>query len=269
MNGITDINLWSLLLGYIIMVIPIFYMGYYRTGLIKETFVALLRMSVQLFLVAIYLGYIFQWNNALLNSAWVVIMAGIGAFTTTKRSGLKLKYFFLPVCLSTLISLLVINAFFLDIIIGLDNVFDAQYLIPISGMILGNAMNYNIVGLNTYFDQLVKNENLYYFILINKNSKKAALEPFLREAIKKAFNPLIATISVTGLIALPGMMTGQILSGSSPMTAIKYQILIMLAIFAGCSLNLIFSILFSNRFAFDKYDNLRKEILKEKISLNK
>ncbi len=62
---------------------------------------------------------------------------------------------------------------------------------------------------------------------------------------------------MVGLIALPGMMTGQILGGSSPSTAISYQILIMLAIFVGGILNLVLSLVLIQRIAFDPYDQLR------------
>jgi len=100
-------------------------------------------------------------------------------------------------------------------------------------------MNHNIVGLTTYFDGLTRNRNLYYFLLTNNNNKTAAVAPFIREALQKGLNPLIATMMVMGLISLPGMMTGQILGGSSPAIAIKYQIMIMLAIFTGVSINLL------------------------------
>jgi len=188
-------------------------------------------------------------------------MIGVGVTTTINRSGLKFKYFIIPLFIAVTISLILIDAFFLKLVIKLDNIFDARYFVPISGMILGNSMNHNIVGLNAYFDNLVKNKNLYYFLLINSNSRIAALSPFIRDAIRKGINPLIAYMSVIGLISLPGMMTGQILGGSSPATAIKYQIMIMLAIFTGCSINLILSIIFSNRFAFDTYDRLKTNIL--------
>jgi putative ABC transport system permease protein len=89
-----------------------------------------------------------------------------------------------------------------------------------------------------------------------------ALRPFIGESIKSGLNPLIGTMSVIGLISLPGMMTGQILGGSSPVIAIKYQIMIMLAIFAGCTINLFLSIILSNRFIFDVYGKLKMDMLK-------
>lgn len=70
-------------------------------------------------------------------------------------------------------------------------------------------------------------------------------------------------MSVIGLISLPGMMTGQILGGSSPVVAIKYQILIMLAVFIGSTVNLMISIVLSNRKIFDSFDTINTTLLKK------
>ena len=146
---------------------------------------------------------------------------------TVKRISLSWKVFALPLFIAGLISVIIIDTFFLGFIIKLDYIFDVRYLIPITGMILGNSMNHNIVGLTAFFKGLSEKSDLYYFLLTNTGSSKLALRPFYGEAFKRALNPMIANMSVIGLISLPGMMTGQILGGSSPVVAIKYQIMIM------------------------------------------
>ncbi len=263
MKEIANIDNLQMILGYSLLIIPLIIFWYFKIKLSKTTLIAVARMSLQLFLVAVYLEYIFKLNNAYINILWVLVMIGVGVSTTIKRAELKLKYFVLPLTLALFFSIVFIDAFFLGFIIRLKYIFEARYFIPISGMILGNAMNYNIMGLNTYFDGIIKDENLYYFLLINTNDKKTAILPFVKAALKKALSPLIGTMTVMGLIALPGMMTGQILGGSSPAVAIKYQILIAVAIFTGGSLNLTLSILFSNRFVFDSFDRLNRNILKK------
>jgi putative ABC transport system permease protein len=162
-----------------------------------------------------------------------------------------------------LTSVVIIDGFFLGYVLKLDYLFDARYFIPITGMILGNSLNHNIVGLSSYYKGLTEKSDLYYFLLTNTSNTKLALRPFVSESVKQGLNPLIATMSVIGLIALPGMMTGQILGGSSPTIAIKYQIMIMLAIFIGCTINLFLSIIFSNLFVFDGYGKLKMNMLKQ------
>ncbi|MBC7124625.1 MAG: ABC transporter permease [Bacteroidales bacterium] len=261
MSTIQDISWVHLAISFCILLIPFAGFWYYRVGLTRSTIIAIARMTVQLSAVAVYLEFIFEKNNAFLNLAWVMIMILVGVFTTLKRSNLNAKQLALPLIISGLTSLIIVDAFFLGIVIKLPYLFESQYFIPISGMILGNAMNHNIVGLNAYFEGLVNNQNLYYFLLLNGKSKKAAVSPFIVKAIRKALNPMIANTSVMGLISLPGMMTGQILGGNSPATAIRYQIMIMLAIFTGCSINLMLSIIIANKKAFDKMDRIAVDVL--------
>lgn len=264
MKEIVDISISSLILGFLLLVIPIAGFFYFKVKIVKETLISIIRMVLQLSLVAFYLEYIFKWNNAFINSFWVCIMILVGTQTTIRRVGLSYKYFLFPFALSGFVSILILDAFFLGFVIRLDYVFEARYFIPISGMVLGNALNHNIVGISSYFDRLKKEQDLYYFLMVNCNSKKKSLAPFVRHAIQSGLNPLIATMSVIGLISLPGMMTGQILGGSSPVVAIKYQILIMLAIFVGCSLNLILSIYLSNRFIFDPFGKIKPDLFIKK-----
>lgn len=267
MNSANDISVIRLLLGFIILILPLAFLWYYRIKLVKSTLISALRMVIQLSLVAVYLEWVFDKNSAWLNSLWVLVMVIVGVFTTIKRASLNWRPFILPLLLSTISSVIIIDAFFIGFVIQLDYVFDAQYFIPITGMVIGNALRHNIVGLRTYFKELSEKSDLYQFLLTNTGSVNLALRPFVTEAVKQAINPLIATMAVIGLISLPGMMTGQILGGSSPLVAIKYQIMIMLAIFVGSSINLFLSLMLSKSFVFDAYQNLKAD--KVFISKNK
>lgn len=262
MTSITDISYWELALGFLIIIIPVAFFLFYRIRLTKAVIISLIRMVIQLGLVAFYLEWIFALNKAWLNSLWVILMISVGAHTSISRIGLNWRYFVFPMFVAGLTSVVIIDIFFLGFILKLDYFFDARYFIPITGMVLGNSLNHNIVGLSSYFKGLSEKSDLYYFLLTNTGNTKLALRPFIAESIKSGLNPLIGTMSVIGLISLPGMMTGQILGGSSPVIAIKYQIMIMLAIFAGCTINLFLSIIFSNRFVFDGYGRLKRNMLR-------
>ncbi len=253
----TDIGLLNLALGFLILIIPLAIFLYYRIKMVKDLFISTIRMVGQMFLVAVYLEWIFDLNDAYINSLWVFVMILISAGTTIHRIKISWKSFFIPFSLAILLSLVIIDVFFLGLIVQLDYLFDARYFIPISGMILGNSLNHNIIGLSSYFEGLTLRKDLYYFILTNSGSRKLAIRPYIQDALKKGLNPMLAGMSVIGLISLPGMMTGQILGGASPATAIKYQIMIMLAILVACTLSLVLSILYANIKVFDKYGNIR------------
>lgn len=265
MNSLTnDIEVSKLLLGLLILVIPFIFLYYYRVKLIGASVFAIIRMIIQLGLVAVYLEWIFELNSALINSIWVIIMIFVGVATSIKRIGLNWRYFLLPLLFSWFFAILVIDTFFLGWVLDLEYKFDAAYLVPITGMVLGNSLNHNIISMNSYIKSLTTQINMYEFLLINRGSKSFALRGFIQTAIKDGLNPLIASISVIGLISLPGMMTGQILAGQSPLVAIKYQMMIMIAIYSASSISLILSINFSNYFLFDSFDNIKSNVLVDK-----
>lgn len=262
MDEVLDIDYLSLFIGYTFLIIPIYILWHYKTGLVKDSLIAVFRMTVQLLLVGVYLEYLFKIDNKLLNAFWVIAMTFIGTYTIITRSNLSRKMFFAPVFISGLISIAITDAFFLGLIIKLDNIFEARYFIPITGMLLGNTIRTIIIALDSYYGNISKDRHIYRWHLANGATSNEAKKPFMKEALRTAFNPVIATTAIVGLISLPGMMTGQILGGSSPNLAIKYQIMIMITIFASGVLSVFLTIFFSDKFAFDSYKNLKKETYK-------
>jgi len=259
--GAKDISWLGLLLTYAVIAVPILIFWYYQTGLVWKVVLSLTRMSVQLLLLGVYLKYVLEYDNVWLNLAWVFVMICVAAFTTVSRSSLKRKYFFMPVFLALLISVLLTDAFILGISINTGGQVTAQYLIPLTGMIIGNCMERNILVLGQYYANLRENSQRYFFAIANGATRAEALRPFMRDSLSKAFNPYIAMMMTMGIISLPGLMTGQILEGGSAMVAVKYQIMIILAIFASSALSVLLMVYFANKRVFDDYDIIRKEAL--------
>ncbi len=260
-KNIIDINYLHLFLGYIAFLVPLFVFWYFKTGLVKDAVISLIRMSIQLFLVGFYLEYLFEWNNHWVNILWVLLMLVIATYTIVRRSELRPKLFLMPVFLALFVTLITVVPFFLGLVLQLDYMFESRYFIPITGIILGNCLKTNIIALNAYYTELQDHELTYRFYLLNGAARNEALVPFIRNALKKSFNPFIANMSVMGLIFLPGIMTGQLLGGSSPSVAIKYQIMIMLTIFVSALITVILTLLFTNRFMFDDFDKLKDEMV--------
>ena len=111
-----------------------------------------------------------------------------------------------------------------------ENLGNPQYVIPISGMLMGNTMTGVSLGVKTFFKNL-EDQSVRIETLQNMGVKPDQLfMPFVRQAMETAILPTINTMVGIGIVSLPGMMTGQILSGTLPTTAILYQIAIMIAI---------------------------------------
>ncbi len=260
MNTI-DISYLSLSIGLLLLLIPAFFIWRYRTGLLRSICIGTVRMVVQMFFIGVYLRYLFQWDNPLVNTLWVLILVIIATETALSRTGVRRGVLMLPFIVSFIVSSLLVGFYFLGIVLQLDNVFSARYFIPIFGILLGNMLTVNIFAVSTFYTMLQREQNLYYYLLGNGATRGEALQPFYRQAIVKSFSPAIANMAVMGLVALPGTMIGQILGGSSPHVAIKYQIMIVVITMSASMLSLILSIWLSSRRAFDGFGRL-KQVMK-------
>jgi putative ABC transport system permease protein len=263
---ITDISWLSLAIGFLSLLLPIYFFKHYDTKLNKETIISFARMTVQLFAVGIILKTVFTLNSIAINILWISGMLIAASMTIVRRTNLKQRYLLRPIGLSVLFNSLLNGLIFAFVLIGYKNFISAQYIIPIYGMIIGNTINNTVIGVRSFYKQFQSNEESYKYLLMAGASKKEALRLFISEALRDAFTPTIASTAVMGLIWLPGMMTGQILGGSSPVIAIKYQIMIMVSIFVGGVLNVVLAIRFSIKPAFDSYDMLKKDIYLNKKS---
>jgi putative ABC transport system permease protein len=120
--------------------------------------------------------------------------------------------------------------FFIVVIVGQDPLYDPRYVIPLGGMIIGNSMNACAIAFERFHSLMKRDHRLILTMLSLGATGKEATATQFKEALKAAFLPILITMSATGMVVLPGMMTGQILSGTAPITAVRYQIAIMMGI---------------------------------------
>jgi putative ABC transport system permease protein len=259
-----DISWFSLIIGFLLILIPLLLSSLLKLGLFRSISVAAIRMGIQLLLIGFFLEYLFDMNHPLVNIFWLLIMIIVAAYTVISQSELKPAVFLLPAFLSLALSIILITLFFNSFIICLDDVFEARYLIAIGGMILGNCLKSNIVGITHFYQSIKRNENRYFYLLSLGATQFELIMYFLKDSMKMALNPFIATMATFGIVSLPGMMTGQILGGTDPVVAIKYQIVIATAIFLGTCMSLLLTLLFSYKRSFNPYGVLRKGIFKTK-----
>ncbi|WP_372773668.1 ABC transporter permease [Mangrovibacterium sp.] len=259
----TPIITTSGILAGLILVVPVVALVWkLKLGFNKRLLISVGRMLAQLGFVAFYLIYIFKLDNAFVNVAYVCMMVFFAALSGIRNSSLRLKRFILPTFLSMFIPTLATLIYFNLAIVQIPNLFRADILIPIGGMMLGNILKSNIVALKTFFNLAQKEEKVYLYLLAAGASRQEALRPFFKEAIRTAMAPNIATMATVGLVSLPGMMTGQILGGSDPALAVKYQVMIMVVLTFTGLLSIILQLLFAIRQSFDKHDRLDRNLIR-------
>ncbi len=228
----TDSMSWFSFAAYFsILLIAFILLRYYKLPLSKSLLSAVVRMTVQLLLVAVYLQTIFDIDNPWINFAWFALMVFVTSWTGTGQIGISRRFYFWPFLIAVVVGALPILLFTVFILANPTPWYQAQYIIPLGGMLLGNALKGVIVGVERFFAIMRDQQQLYLQYVSLGATRREALAPIFRQAIQAALSPAIASMATVGVVALPGMMTGQILAGAEPMQAIQYQIAILLAIY--------------------------------------
>jgi putative ABC transport system permease protein len=261
--GAVDISVFSLSLAFLLFIIPVLLSRVYKLGLIKPLLNSTLRMSIQLILIGIFLKYLFEWNNTLLNILWLAVMILVAVFSAIRSSSMKVAKFLVPAAVSFSLATFLIVLFLNVAVIRLDYIFDARYLIVLGGMLLGNSLRGNIIGISAFYKNIKKDRKKFLYTLSLGAAFNEAIIPYLRESVQLALKPTLAAMATMGIVALPGMMTGVILGGTSPEVAIKYQIMIMIGIVVSTITSVFLTILLTLPVCFSKYGTLNYDVFTE------
>ena len=260
----TSISILRLSLGYMMLLIPLGVMLWFRIGLIGKTVIAAVRMTVQLLFVGFYLQVVFNADNIWLTLAWLIVMICVADISIIRNCGLRLQRFagsmFIALLAGTALPLL----YFVAVILAKQHLLQPQFAIPIGGMILGNCLRADVIGIAGFYKSIKKDQRSFMLALSQGATVSEAVAPHFRNAYKMAILPTITTMSTIGLVSLPGMMTGVILAGADPITAIKYQIAIMISIFTGTSITIVLGVLLTLKRCFSPYGILEQDIFTEK-----
>ena len=255
-----EITWTDLAVVYLLLVLPLAVLAYYRVGLLKGLGFGVLRMSVQLALVGAYLQYLFRINSPWLNAGWILVMLVVANLSILKNAGLSIRRLFPATLAATTLSTLVVIGVLVGLVVRPHPVYDARYLVPLAGMLLGNCLRANIISLERFFSSLRENEREFITYLTLGASLREACLPHLRRALKTAMAPQISTVATMGIVSLPGMMTGQILGGGSPLLAVRYQMAIVVAILAAAVLGAFLNLQAGIFLSFDSYRRLRPDV---------
>lgn len=258
--GTADITIFRLAILYGLLLIPIWLLGRLRMGMTRALLVSVARMTVQLVFVGLYLKYIFEWNSFWANTLWIAVMTVVANVSALQKAGLTLRRFFWPTLGGISAGTFPVVGVFLLVLVRPEPLYDARYLIPLTGMLLGNCLSGNVLVLERFFSGIRKQESAFLTYLLMGATVREAVQPFLKEAASAALAPTIATMMTIGIVSLPGMMTGQILGGSFPIVAIKYQLMIMIGIFISLTLSAVLNVLMSLPSAFNAYGMLRDDV---------
>ena len=226
-----DVSWADLALAAALVLVAIGISAWQRLGLARGFAIGAVRAVVQLIAVGYVLVYVFtaeQW--------WLVLLALLvmlfAATSTASRRGPgrrragEQRTLWTITGTAMLISAGLTLAYVTEIVLHVRPWYDPRYLIPLFGMIVGSAMNGAALAAERLSSEMeMRRGEVEAYLALGASTARAAKEP-ARRAMAAALLPTVNGLMIVGLVRLPGMMTGQILAGQSPLLAVRYQIVV-------------------------------------------
>ncbi|MCC3870039.1 ABC transporter permease [Terrisporobacter mayombei] len=242
----------ALILSSVLVMVPIIISYKEKLELNRDIIVSMLRAVVQLLAVGYVLDFIFGLDKLIYTVILVLVMI-INAAINTKKKGFTIEsqvfISFVSISVGTIITL--------GILISSKAIgYTPNEVIPVAGMIISNSM----VAIGLSYRNLInnfKNNSIAVEVKLSLGASiKEASDEIIRESIKISIMPTIDSAKTLGIVSLPGMMTGLILAGSSPLVAVKFQIMVTFMILSSSSIATIMATYLS----YKKFFNKRKQL---------
>lgn len=251
MTGPVPISVSQLLIAASLLLVNAALSWWLSLGLGWRLLVAAARTLVQLSLLGLVLVPIFELAHVGLTLAVALTMIALASFEGLRRvrfrySGARTDSF-----IALLLAASVTTWLGTRLVIAVEPWWEPRYLIPLLGMILGNALTGISLGLDRCLSQF-KNDaaQIEATLALGATSWEAA-RPVVVDALRTGLVPILNSMSVVGLVTIPGMMTGQLLGGTPPAIAARYQIVIMFLIASATAIGVSVAVLLSVRRLFD------------------
>lgn len=224
----------------------------------KDVIIATIRAIVQLLAIGYVLQLIFDQQNVVFSFLMVAIMIAVATLNARKK-GAQIN----GITWKLALSLCVIEAIVMSVLVGFHIVpATAQYIIPLSGMAIGNSMVMSILFLNRFTAEIEAHEQEVELILSLGGTPKQAIHRQLITSIKASMLPTIESQKTIGLVQLPGMMSGQIIAGADPVQAVMFQLLVQFMLLTTASVSSVLLGFLSYRTLF----NQKLQMIPEKFT---
>ncbi len=217
----------------------------------KRLLVAGLRAFVQLTCLGLVLKWVFALTNPLVVGAFLAIMIVVAAKTASARVEKPPFPVFLTALGALAVPAVLVTATVTSGIIGAEPWYDPRIVLPIAGMVIGNTMTAVSVALDRLYSELRSDRGRIVAMLALGGTGREAAAQCMRRALTSGMIPTINSMTAAGIVFIPGMMTGQILSGTNPIVAARYQIVVLMMVAAATALGSVLAVWAGYRRAFD------------------
>jgi len=263
--GVIALSWADILLSALPLTVLAALFAWLRLGLSRTMLIGAVRTFVQLAMVGVVLKGVFQNAHPVWTVSFSMVMLAAGTWEVSRRqhrhfaAGWTIGF----AVLGLFTAGFTVTVFALLALVGVKPWWSPQYAIPLLGMILGNTMTGIALGMDTLTQNAWKQRAVIENRLALGQTASEAVEEIRRASVRIAMTPIINSLAICGVVSLPGMMTGQILSGSDPLAAVRYQMMIMYLIATGAGFGSLLTVQLCSRRLFDGRERLRLDRLAE------
>lgn len=260
---VIDLAWWKLALASLMIVLLAVCAHLGRLGMTRSLLIASVRTAVQLSLIGLVLEALFATSHLVWIGLLAIVMLMVAGREVMARQQRRLTggWAFGIGTGAMFLSSFTVTVLTLTVIIGPEPWYAPQYAIPLLGMMLGNTMTGVALSLDRLTESVWRQRSVIENRLMLGQTWREAVGDIRRDAMRGGMIPSINAMAAAGIVSLPGMMTGQILAGSPPSVAVKYQILVMLTITAGTGFGALMAVAWGSRRLFDERERLRLDRL--------
>jgi putative ABC transport system permease protein len=249
-QGLQNLSLWDVAIAALLIVVNGALSVLLKLDLERKLAWAALRTVVQLLAIGYVLGWVFAYDRWFVVLPLMVLMTLIAGFAGAQRGSRTYAGQRADSILSIWVSSWLVAAVGLFVVIRIHPWYEPQYAIPILGMILGNTLTGVSLGIERMTEELTARRDRVDMALALGATRWEAAQGPARQAVRAGMIPTLNQMAVVGVVSLPGMMTGQVLAGQSPLQAVRYQIVIMFLIAASSALGTVGAVLLTYRRLF-------------------
>ena len=245
-----NLSLWDVALAALLIVVNGAVSVLLKLDLERKLAWAAVRTVVQLLAIGYVLAWVFAYARWYVVLPLMIAMTLIAGFAGAGRGSRTYAGQRVDSILSIWASAWLVAAVGLFAVIRIRPWYEPQYAIPILGMILGNTLTGVSLGIERMTEELTARRDRVDMALALGATRWEAAQGPARQAVRAGMIPTLNQMAVVGVVSLPGMMTGQVLAGQSPLQAVRYQIVIMFLIAASSALGTVGAVLLTYRRLF-------------------
>jgi putative ABC transport system permease protein len=255
-----DVSLSRLTFSLVFILIAAWISWRVKLGLGSELAIGAVRAAAQLVAIGYVLVFLFAHETAWMVAALLVAMLVTAGITSARRiergpgARVLMPYALMAVAGGSAAALVPM----FTLVVQPQPWFEARYLVPICGMMMSNAMNVVAQVFERMFAMAYSERAVIEQLLALGASPQQATAKHARDAMRAALTPTINGLLTVGLVSLPGMMTGQIVSGTDPQQAVRYQLVIMYQLVAVAAVSGGLAALFARRMLFTDREQLKQ-----------